>query len=280
MTLGRYDRRGFLALAGSAAAAAVAAACGDDGEKGGGTPAAGVTPLAAASPTITAGTDAGVVALRWFGQSMFLLTSPGGTTVLLDPFNDIGYAVPPPLDADAATITHEHPDHNNGALGGTTARLLRGLTPDGGWAAIDENAGDVHIRSVPTYHDGTLGSERGRNATFLFETGGLRIAHFGDLGHALENVQITLLGGPVDVAMVPVGGLFTIDAAAATEVIAQVKAKIVFPMHYKTDEIAFPLATVDDFLVGKTVERVGSTTIRFSKAELPADTTTMVLDYE
>lgn len=280
MTLGRCDRRGFLVLAGSAAAAAVAAACGDDGEKGGGgTPAAGVTPLAAASPTVTAGTDAGVVALRWFGQSMFLLTSPGGTTVLLDPFNDIGYTVPPPLDADAATITHEHPDHNNGALGGINATLLRGLTPDG-WAEIDESAGDVRIRTVPTYHDATLGSERGRNATFLFETGGLRIAHFGDLGHTLQNVQLAALGGPVDVAMVPVGGLFTIDAAAATEVVAQVKAKIVFPMHYKTDKIAFPLATVDDFLVGKTVERVGSTTIRLSKAELLAEPMTMVLDYE
>ena len=47
---------------------------------------------------VGAGADNGAAGLRWFGQSMFLLTSPGDTTVVLDPFNDIGYPVPPPLD--------------------------------------------------------------------------------------------------------------------------------------------------------------------------------------
>lgn len=121
----KLTRRDFIIVtAGGAAAAAVAAACGGDGDgdEGGdedvAPTAGGRSPVAGVSPTIDAGADNGAVGLRWFGQSMFLLTSPGGTRVLLDPFNDIGYTLPPPLDTDAATITHEHPDHNNGALGG------------------------------------------------------------------------------------------------------------------------------------------------------------------
>jgi len=79
---------------------------------------------------------------------------------------------------------------------------------------------------------------------------------------------------------VPVGGIFTIDAAGATELVAALQPKLVFPMHYKTDRTATPLATVDPFLEGKTVERVSSTTTRLSRETLPAETTVRVLDYE
>jgi len=273
----QVSRREFLMVTGAgAAAAAVAAACGDSGDDS--APAATAT-SSAGSPTVAAGADTGAAGLRWYGQAMFLLTSPGGSTVLLDPFNDIGYTLPPPLDADLATITHEHPDHNNGALAGSSAKLLRGLTADG-WAQIDESAGDMRITTVQTYHDDTQGSARGRNAVFVFETAGLRVAHLGDLGHQFDDAQIAAIGGPVDVLMVPVGGGFTVDAAGATEIVAALRPKIVFPMHYKTDRIAFPLATVDPFLEGKIVQRVGSTTTRLSRDALPPETTVMVLDYE
>ncbi len=267
----QVSRREFLIVTGAgAAAAAVAAACGDDDAPAGTT---------APSPTVAAGADVGAAGLRWYGQSMFLLTTPAGSTVLLDPFSDIGYTLPPLLDADIATITHEHPDHNNATLAGTNTQLLRGLTAHG-WAEIDATAGDVRITTVQTYHDDTQGAARGRNAVFVFETAGLRIAHLGDLGHQLDDAQVAALGGAVDMLMIPVGGGFTIDAAGATEIVLALKPKIVFPMHYKTDRIAFPLATVDPFLEGKTVQRVGSTTTRLSQDMLPDETTVMVLDYE
>ena len=243
---------------------------------------AGETPQStAAEPTadVTAGTDNGAGALRWYGQSMFLLTSPEGTNLLLDPFGDIGYTLPPPVEANAATITHEHPDHNNDTLAATGAEVLRGLTADG-WADIDQNIGGVRIKTVHTFHDDQQGAARGRNAVFVFEMAGLRIAHMGDLGHQLDAEQTAALGGPVDVLMVPVGGAFTIDAAGATELVAALQPKLVFPMHYKTDRLAFNIATVDPFLEGKTVQRVGSTTTRLAPDSLPAETAVMVLDYE
>jgi L-ascorbate metabolism protein UlaG (beta-lactamase superfamily) len=280
----QFTRREFLAVAGAGAtAAALSAACGDDdGDTDDVTPAAAAdTPASGTSPSpaITTGADAAAATLRWYGQSMFLLGTPAGASILLDPFSEIGYTMPPPLDATIATITHEHPDHSNAALAGSAARILRGLTADG-WAEIDEEGDGYRIRTVPTFHDDQQGAARGRNAVFVLEVAGLRIAHLGDLGHQLDAEQTRALGGPVDVLMVPTGGGFTIDAAGATELVAALQPRIVFPMHYKTDRIAFPLATVDEFLEGKTVQRVGSTNMRVSKADLPAEVTVMVLDYE
>jgi L-ascorbate metabolism protein UlaG (beta-lactamase superfamily) len=227
---------------------------------------------------VEAGSDNGAVGLRWFGQAMFLLTSPGGTTVLVDPFVDIGYTVPPPLNTTAATISHEHPDHSNDPLAGASATVLRGLTADG-FAEVDETFGDVRVRTVSTYHDDTQGSQRGNNAVFVYEIAGLRFAHLGDLGHQLDDEQASAIG-PVDVLMLPVGGTFTLDGAGATKVTDRLAPKMVFPMHYRTDAIALPLATADDFLAGKTVEQVGSTDIRIAQDTLPADLTAYVLNYE
>ena len=100
----QLSRRDFLIVTGGGiAATAVAAACGgDDDADPTSTRVAGETPQpTAAEPTpgVTVGADNGAGALRWYGQAMFLLTSPGGTNILLDPFSDIGYTLPPPVEA-------------------------------------------------------------------------------------------------------------------------------------------------------------------------------------
>jgi L-ascorbate metabolism protein UlaG (beta-lactamase superfamily) len=275
------DRRAFLALAGSGIAAAAAGmACGDDsgGDDGNGATGSGAS---SASPTarVEATADAGAAGLRWFGQAMFLLTSPGGTRILLDPYNNIGYPIPPVTEtqAAAATISHEHGDHNNGALAGP-GEVLKGLTADG-WATIDRTFGDVRIRAVQSFHDNASGAQRGRNAIFVYETAGLRLVHLGDLGHRLTDDQLRAIGGSADVVMVPVGGGFTVGAPEATEVVAQLSPKLVFPMHYKTPAISLNIGTVDACLEGKTVQRVGGTNLRLAKTSLPAQMTVAVLEY-
>ncbi len=266
----RIDRRTFMAI-GSGAVAALVAAC------SGGSSKAPTPETSSAPPSPDAGADNGAIGLRWFGQSMFLMTSPGRTTLALDPFHDIGYTLPPPLDADLTTITHEHTDHNNGDLGGSN--VVHGLTSDG-WNDVDQAIGDVRVHSIRSYHDDTQGSQRGRNTIFVYETGGLRIVHLGDLGHQLDDGHVAQIGGPVDVLMVPVGGFYTIDAAGATEVVARLSPKVVFPMHYKTAKVNLQFQTADAFLQGKTVQRTGTTTTRIASDALPASTTVMVLDYE
>src|SRR6201999_4144237 len=75
--------------------------------------------------------------VEWYGQSAFRLTDDG-TTVFIDPFDDLGamtgrgmrwdYPAIEGVDADVLLVTHEHLDHNGvGAIGGDPA-VIRALS--------------------------------------------------------------------------------------------------------------------------------------------------------
>ena len=193
--------------------------------------------------------------LTYFGQSCFLLESAGGARVLMDPFaKGIGHDLPAGVRANVVTISHEHGDHNNAAAAAGRPRVLRGLTADRkGWTKINDKVKDVSIRTVGVYHDDKRGTLRGPTAVFLFEVGGLRIAHLGDLGHVLDDKQLSAIGA-VDVVLVPVGGAFTLDAAEASRVVDQLRPRVVvIPMHYRTPTSTISqLATVEAFVADKT----------------------------
>lgn len=75
----------------------------------------------------------------------------------------------------------------------------------------------------------------------------MKLAHFGDLGHPLTDEQAAQIGN-VDVALIPVGGFYTIDPHTAKQVARQVNAKVIIPMHYRTEQFGFDvIAHIDDF---------------------------------
>jgi len=238
------------------------------------------SPAAGESPIPTAGDS--TLTLRWFGHSMFLLTSPGGTTVLIDPNSGIGYPKPALPKIDLVVTSHDHFDHNKVDVAGPGVRVLKGLQ-DGDWANIDETIGDVRIRTIPTFHDDQQGAERGKNSMFLFEVADMRILFAGDLGHVLTEEQVAAVG-QVDILILPVGGYVTIGPAEATRVVEQLDPKLVVPMHYKTDVVTFKdsdkLADVQPFLEGKTVERLDTNFAVIEKARLPTATTVLVMGYQ
>jgi len=222
--------------------------------------------------------------LTWYGQACFLLETTGGTRIVMDPIpKGIGYELPQGLKADLVTISHEHFDHNNvGFVTGNKPRVIRGLTADKkGWTRVDEKVKDVSIRSVGVYHDDERGAKRGLDTVFIFEVGGVRIAHLGDLGHVLNDQQLAAIGA-VDVLLIPVGGTFTIDAHKATRVIEQLRPRLmVVPMHYKTDAVTIkelePLAL---FLDGKrNVRRETAHTISLSPMKARPAAEILVLPY-
>jgi len=240
------------------------------------------TPVPSPTPTITL---TPTTQLQWLGHSAFLVTSSQGTKILIDPPNaGTGYAIAPVAGADAVLVTHEHSDHNNVGLAMGSPLILRGLTSTG-WNAIDQRVKDIRIYSIspvnPVYHDSQQGAQRGRNTIFVLEVDGLRLAHLGDLGHVLTPEIVQAIGA-LDVALIPVGGSYTIDAAAATQVVGQLNPRVVIPMHYKTPKMQanWPGVGVEPFLEGKRVERPNSTVIRLSRPNLPAQTTVVVLNYE
>jgi L-ascorbate metabolism protein UlaG (beta-lactamase superfamily) len=221
--------------------------------------------------------------LTWYGQACFLLETAAGTRIVMDPFpKGLGYELPQGLKADIVTISHEHSDHNNVAFVAGKPRVIRGLTADKkGWARIDEKLKDVSIRSVGVYHDAERGAARGLDTVFIFEVGGVRIAHLGDLGHVLNDEQLAAIGA-VDVLLVPVGGTFTIDGLKATRVIEQLRPRImVIPMHYKTEASTIKeLEPLTLFLDGKAnVRRETSNTIALSPMKPRPAAEIVVLPY-
>jgi L-ascorbate metabolism protein UlaG (beta-lactamase superfamily) len=222
--------------------------------------------------------------LTWFGQSCFLLETAAGTKILMDPFQKTaGYPIPAGLRADLITVSHEHPDHDNVKLVVNSPKVIHGVTADKkGWVRIDEKFRDVAVRTVGVYHDDKRGALRGLNTVFIFEVGGLRIAHLGDLGHLLDDEELEAIGS-VDVLMVPVGGATTLDAYHATRVVDQLHPRLmVIPMHYQTDVPATKdLDPVDPFLERKAnVHRPTSPTVALTPVKARPATEIVVLPYK
>ncbi|MCC8103678.1 MAG: MBL fold metallo-hydrolase, partial [Clostridiales bacterium] len=106
-----------------------------------------------------------------------------------------------------------------------------------------------YVEVIETYHDEVCGKKRGPNKIFIIDDGENRVAHFGDLGCELTPEQMEKLQN-LDVAMVPVGGYFTIDARQAADLVCSLKPGIVIPMHYRSVKYSFGydvIGTVDEF---------------------------------
>lgn len=215
--------------------------------------------------------------IKWLGHSAFLIESESGTRIVTDPFEAgsydgaVGYA-PICEEADVVTVSHEHADHNAVDCVGGGPEVVRDGTPR-------EIAG-VSIKGLELFHDDNRGQDRGRVTAFVIEVDGLKVGHLGDLGHLLSDEEARNLGG-VDVLLAPVGGYYTIGPEEAKKVAEQLGARVIIPMHYKTDAIGFPIQPVDDFLkLMDHVERAGSATVTIGSEELPEEPKVLVLDYE
>ncbi|MDR7465519.1 MAG: MBL fold metallo-hydrolase [Armatimonadota bacterium] len=216
--------------------------------------------------------------LTYYGHASFLLRASDGTTILMDPYDvSCGYAIPD-VAPTAVTISHEHFDHNY--LQGVKGRpkVIRGLAREGKeWAKVDEWVGQVRITTVPTFHDSSGGTERGRNAIFIFEVEGLRVVHAGDLGHPLDAEQVRAVGRP-DVLLIPVGGHYTVGPAEAAGVVAALNPRLIIPMHYKTEATGgWPIGPVDDFLKGRAAVVRQGQTVSVTRHTLPPEGTVWVL---
>ena len=230
------------------------------------------------------------VAVRWWGQAMVSIETFDGLTVVIDPYGEkIGYANPH-VSGDLVLITHEHGDHNNAALVEGEPVVERGLDESGAartfTMVLDRFPGSektkwydaklrmarspnaIQVTSIPAWHDDTEGSERGANAMFIIDVDGQRIVHCGDLGQPkLTDEQLKMMIN-VDVLLIPVGGVYTVDGQQAVDIVRQVKPRIVVPIHYKTPNLVYDLQGVQGFLeaIGDDaeVERVAGNTLAVS----------------
>ena len=149
------------------------------------------------------------------------------------------------------------------------------MDPSGAPARHNLTVGDVQIRNVPTnIRNWGGGTEINGNSIFVFETGGLCVAHLGHLHHTLLPGHLKMLGR-IDVLLVPVDGGYTMDTDGMLEVMEAIHAPLMIPMHY------FGSSTLNRFLSRVQekfpVERSDTASITVSRATLPTSPKVLVL---
>jgi L-ascorbate metabolism protein UlaG (beta-lactamase superfamily) len=207
---------------------------------------------------------AGTLSIEYHAQSFYILTTSKGKRIAFDPHFIAAYqrARETPLKADIVCISHNHNDHTRVEIfeknkDMVVLRGLKSMSLKADWNIFEKTFfdDDVKIKTVGVYHDDNEGLQRGKNAVFIIEVDGWRIAHLGDLGHLLTPAQLKRIGA-VDVIMIPVGGIYTLNGADAKKVVEQIKTKeYVFPMHYGTKEFE-DILPVDEFLDGQPKRQV------------------------
>ncbi|MFA5078349.1 MAG: MBL fold metallo-hydrolase [Dehalococcoidia bacterium] len=211
--------------------------------------------------------------IKWFGQSCFLLTAGDGTKLLMDPFKSDSHLTYKQVDekVDVVTVSHEHADHNfTDALPGKP-EIIKG--------SADRAVKGVGIKGINVAHDDAGGKKLGVNTVFCIVMDGVRVCHLGDLGHRLSAEQLKSVG-TVDVLLVPVGSVFTIDVEGANTICEDIKPRIAIPMHYRTDRCQFLQWSADDFVKGKSkVSKIEGSEVEITSNNLPTEFEVVVLKY-
>jgi L-ascorbate metabolism protein UlaG (beta-lactamase superfamily) len=168
-----------------------------------------------------------------FVQSSFLIKSPDAV-IYVDP-----HQIEDGEKADLILVTHEHFDHLDPATIAAlrkddtvivaNAPCARRLGDQGPVVALEEgqtaSEKGVDIRAVAGYNNY---HPRGFNVGFVFKVAGKTVYHAGDTSRVPEMADL----GPIDVALIPIGGTYTMDEEEAAALVRDLKPKVVIPMHY------------------------------------------------
>jgi len=193
----------------------------------------------------------------WLGHAAFLL-EVAGKKVLIDPWITGNPACPLKLEeigrADVVCVSHDHGDHLGDAFtickrhGSKLVCVYEvgcraeeeGVKPEqicgmnvGGTIELE----GLRITLFPAIHSCSCGVPVG----FVVRGEGKTVYHAGDTALFSDMALIPRLYGPVDVALLPIGGYYTMGPEEAAEATAMIKPRAVIPMHYAT----FPVLVKD-----------------------------------
>ena len=173
-----------------------------------------------------------MIKIKWLGHACFKIWFDDIQCVI-DPFEDNYVPGYRNIDtsADIILASHQHSDHYGMDSVRQLLRLVHG----------------VEVKKVETCHDEKGGSLRGTNTVHVLSYNGTKVAHFGDIGHVLTEEQVKEIGD-VDVALIPIGGTYTVRAEEAKTICQQVNAKVIIPMHYRCGSLGYEvLETTENF---------------------------------
>lgn len=207
--------------------------------------------------------------IRWHGQS-FIEIKAKEADIAIDPYSEIIGIKPVSISADILLITHKHDDHSN-------------KSAVSGEPFIIESPGEyalkgLYIKGIASYHDDNQGKKRGDNIIYIIDAEGMTLCHFGDIGQSeLSEKQLDEIG-EVDIAFIPVGGVYTVDGIGAAHILHQIEPKIAIPIHYKIPGLKYDLQGPDMFLK-ESGQSIPSKTneIKISASGLPEQGSEIIL---
>src|SRR5215210_4804586 len=211
------------------------------------------------------------VDIRFLGHACFELAS-GDTTVLIDPFlsqNPKAAAQPDEVEPDVILLTHGHFDHigdtvdiakRSGATVVAIAEVANELGGAGVENVFDPNLGGTvtfdwgWVKLVPAWHTAvTPNGTPHAPAGLLVHIGDRLVYHLGDTALFSDLQLIARRGDPVDLALVPIGGHYTMDRYDAVTAVELIAPQQVIPCHYDT----FPPIETDAQAFKQDVQNAG-----------------------
>jgi L-ascorbate metabolism protein UlaG (beta-lactamase superfamily) len=191
--------------------------------------------------------------IRFIGHATFEL-SDGSSRLLIDPFlapnSPVAGVSADEVDPTHVLITHGHADHVADAVAVATrtgahcvalVELANWLGEQGVQNVSDPNLGGTvefdwgSVKLVQAFHTGTLpdGTVVGGQAGLVIKIGSATVYHAGDTC-LFSDMKLIAERDPVDIALLPIGGHYTMDRHDAVAAAGYVGAKTVIPMHYDT----------------------------------------------
>ncbi len=211
--------------------------------------------------------------ITWHGHSCFRLSSRGFATVVTDPYDHtiVGYG-PLSLRGNIVTVSQDAPAYNHISAVKSKQRVLTGPG--------EYEIGNVFITAVRTNGGKKRKEDELRNTLYVFDYEGISVAHLGNLYRVPSQSQVEALG-TVHVALVPVGGVGSLNAAKAAEVISLLEPGIVIPMIYGAPEAKLKLDPLSKFTKEMGLGNITpEDELNVTSSSVPDETQVVVLAYQ
>jgi len=167
------------------------------------------------------------VVLQYIGNSCTLIIAPDGTRIVSDPYGDDLHPaglrpLPSDLQANAVTVSHAHPDHNNVIAVGGSPRIIDGPGT--------YQVGMVRVTGYGGFEGSPSGPSHNAHTVFVFEIGGVRIVHLGDGGPVTASDALAAIAN-ADVVLVNIDG-YVFPLGQVLPWMRQIGARTIVPTHY------------------------------------------------